>query len=279
MVGPNVQQMGWGLRCFTVHFELINAMDKLKPIFLSNLEEFQQLENTYLNVRRREGRVLEDGALRLLPDVSLPNIYAKEWRWRKQSFLRFKNYLLEQKKGASRILDLGCGNGWMSNRLAENLHWDVVGVDVNQFELDQGARLFARENLQFYYAHLPGLSPEALGSLGRFDVIVLAASVQYFSNLGELVSKLKFMLHQDGEIHMIDSNFYKDDSAVLAAKQRTVDYYTNIGVPEMAAYYHHHLLPAAKRLGAENLNAGLWAKLQQKLGHIAPFPWLRLRHS
>ncbi len=254
-------------------------MNKLKPVFLTNPDKFQKQENAYLDVRQREGRVLDDEALRGLPDVSLSNIHAKEWQWRKQSFSRFKNYLLEQQNGAARILDVGCGNGWMSNRLAENPHWDVAGIDVNQYELEQAARLFGRENLQFYYADLPSLSAQALDALGQFDVIVLAASVQYFPNLAELVSNLKRFLHRGGEIHFVDSHFYRDQAAAAAARQRTVDYYTTMGVPEMAAYYHHHLFPEAKYLGAENLNGGLWTKLQQKAGHIAPFPWLRLRHS
>lgn len=178
-----------------------------------------------------------------------------------------------------RILDLGCGNGWMSNRLAEIPTWEVVGIDVNQVELIQAARLFGRENLQFFYAHLPDLGLSAPDAIGQFDCIVLAASLQYFPDLEALVSYLKLLLCQGGEIHVIDTHFYHDEVAAAAAKQRTVDYYSNLGVPEMAFFYHHHLWDTMQRLGAENLNGGIWQKWQQKAGIIGPFPWLRLRFS
>ncbi len=254
-------------------------MDRQKPYFLSNPEKFQEQESTYLKVRRLEGRVLGDAAVAALPDVSSDSPYAKEWRWRRRSFQRLKNYMQARKKGPARILDVGCGNGWMSNRLAEITRWQVSSLDINQEELAQAARLFGRENLQFYYADLPGLSLPALDALGQFDFIVLAASVQYFQDLAELVSYLRFFLHTDGEIHIIDSHFYRDAAAAAAAKQRTLGYYTNIGAPEMAAHYHHHLWHDARRLGAADLNAGLWAKLQQKAGYLAPFPWVRLRRN
>jgi len=172
-----------------------------------------------------------------------------------------------------RILDLGCGNGWMANKLAENSNWDVWAVDLNQVELEQGARLFGRENLRFAYADvLMGELPEK-----NFDVIVLAASVQYFQNLETLVVALRKLLNFNGAIHILDSPFYKKEVLRAAARQRTLGYYTQLGVPEMAEFYHHHLWSEAEKLGAENLNDTMIIKILQKMKWLAPFPWLRFR--
>lgn len=173
----------------------------------------------------------------------------------------------------TKILDLGCGNGWLANRLAENPKWKVYAVDLNQEELEQGARLFGRENLEFAYADvLQGELPE-----NKFDVIVLAAAVQYFPDLDTLLTTLRKLLKANGEIHVFDSPFYKNEAEKTAARERTLAYYSDIGFPEMARFYHHHLWPEAQRLGAENLNDTWHVKLLQKTKQLAPFPWLRFQ--
>ncbi|MFN0034708.1 MAG: class I SAM-dependent methyltransferase [Saprospiraceae bacterium] len=258
-------------------------MDNAHVRYLSSPALFQEKENRYLEVRRREGRVLPDEVVKNLPNLPASNPYAREWKWRERSLKRLQNQLPESlipKKSGSgssalKVLDLGCGNGWMANRLAENPDWDVWAVDLNQEELEQGARLFGRENLQFAYADvLQGVLPE-----NYFDIIALAASVQYFPDLGELLAALRNLLNAKGEIHLLDSPFYKNEPERAAARRRTLEYYTKLGVPEMADFYHHHLWPEAENLGAENLNGGLKARFLQKAKWLAPFPWLRFRNQ
>ena len=62
----------------------------------------------------------------------------------------------------------------------------------------------------------------------------------------------------------------------MAAQQRSQDYYSQLGVPEMAAFYHHHLWEDVKKAGGVNLNNRLGIKILQKVGWLAPFPWVRL---
>ena len=243
-------------------------MEHTQVDFISSPALFQKKEGLYLEVRRKEGRVLSDEVLKKLPEMSPSNPYAGEWKLRARSLNRLKNQL--PKDLPLQILDLGCGNGWMANRLAENPLWKVWAVDLNQEELAQGARLFGRENLRFVYADvLEGVLPE-----NHFDRIVLAASIQYFPTLQVLLPILRKLLTATGEIHFLDAPFYKNESAKLAAQQRTMAYYTKIGVPEMATYYHHNLLETAENLGAKNLNNTLKIKFLQKLKWLAPFPWL-----
>ncbi|GAB4490617.1 MAG: hypothetical protein OHK0019_09740 [Saprospiraceae bacterium] len=257
--------------------------------FLSDPALFREKEKIYLEVRRREGRVFPDEVVRELPFISKSNAYAKEWVWRRRTFERFQKQLSESfqlsESSALRVLDLGCGNGWLANRLAENPDWDVWAVDVNEEELAQGARLFGRENLRFVYADLPalvsrndipGASP-GISFRDTFDIVVLAASVQYFPDLEQLIFSLKKCLKPGGEIHILDSPFYKNEEARAAARQRTLEYYTKLGVPEMAAFYHHHLWADVERLGGTDLNNRLEIKFLQKIKWLAPFPWVRVK--
>lgn len=261
--------------------------DNSKIHFLSDPASLRDKERLYLEVRRREGRLLPDEIVRNLPFVSRASPYAREWRWRKRSFARFLSFcknLPTLRGGPSgmtkKILDLGCGNGWMANRLAENPDWEIWAMDINEDELAQGARLFGRENLRFVYADFPPINRWAEGKImpdfQKFDIIILAASVQYFPDLKELVFSLKKQLKPDGKIHILDSPFYKNELEQKAARQRTLAYYTKIGVPEMAAFYNHHLWSDVEKLGGENMNDRLSVRFLQKIKWLAPFPWVKL---
>jgi SAM-dependent methyltransferase len=256
--------------------------------YFSDPAPHRDKERLYTEVRRREGRLQPDEAVRRLPYATGP--LAGEWRRRRRSFERFLVYCRKKKSlnndAPLRILDLGCGNGWMANRLAEDPGREVWAVDVNEEELAQGARLFGRDNLHFGYADLvprnavPESMPgTAFRDTGSFDLIVLAAAVQYFPDLTDAINTLKTCLNPGGEIHILDSPFYPDEAAREAARQRTLEYYTAAGVPGMAAFYHHHLWADAEQAGGEDLNKRLFIKILQKTGWIAPFPWVRFRRD
>ena len=239
--------------------------------YRSNPADYHRKEQLYMDVRRREGRVPTDEGLLELPHVKTPPALAKEWRWRKRSLERLDTYLKKQYgQPPIRLLDLGCGNGWMSNQLALQPEREIWAVDLNEAELLQGSRVFQKENLHFVYADvLEGVLPER-----HFDVIVLAASVQYFSDLKQLVEVLRTLLKPQGSIHIVDSHFYADLKSAREAQQRTSAYYQQAGVPEMASFYHHHLWEDAKALGAKNLNQRADVYLLQRCGYYGPFPWL-----
>lgn len=240
--------------------------------FLSDPDPFREKEQAYLAVRQKEGRVLSDEAVRQLPFVSPVPALAKEWAWRRRSFQRVERYLQYRfGQHSIRVLDLGCGNGWMANGLAVQPNWEIWGVDVNQTELEQGDRLFSRENLRFVFADvLSDVLPAH-----TFDVVVLAAAAQYFPQLPTLVTALKRTLRLGGELHFLDTPFYEDWAACKAAKARTALYYDKMGTPEMADFYHHHSWPTVVQLGGQQVwRTSSW--LLKKMGYLAPFPWIRI---
>lgn len=265
-------------------------MQRASVYYLSDPAEFQEKERLYHKTRRLEGRILPDEEVKMLPKCAESSPYVQEWHWRKRTCQRFLDYVkgyfkrIGPKPGTAKfkILDLGCGNGWMSNHLAEQTEALVWAVDLNQEELEQAARLFARKNLHFAYAdvdvlpQIPNLYPE-LSFPETFDLIVLAASVQYFPDLSELLATLRKLLSPHGEIHFLDSHFYPGSAESIAAKHRTLAYYQQLGVPEMARYYHHHIWKELKELGAKNLHNTLKTKLLQGIKYLAPFPWVRLK--
>lgn len=240
----------------------------------------------YMEVRRREGRILTDAVVSQLPSFHGDGLFSSEWNWRTKTLERFLKYLSSKHATSTsvQILDLGCGNGWMSNRMAEQANFEVWGLDLNLEELTQGARLFGRKNLHFIYADLLSQpegtrmddSETSFNSI-RFDHIILAASIQYFPDFKVLIQKLQNLLNKKGEIHILDAPIYKNLEEKALAQERTLAYYTRLGLPRMAQYYHHHILPEARELGGKDLNDNLKIKVLQKMKWLAPFPWLRFK--
>jgi SAM-dependent methyltransferase len=190
-------------------------------------------EDVYLEVRMAEGRLYDDSVVSRLPEIGKTHPLAAEWSIRQRSLKRFMKYLHARNPG--RILEIGCGNGWMSRHFADALpRTRVVAVDANEMEIEQARRLFFRPNLQFERRRF---IPEDLGE--KFDLIVLASSLQYFRDGASLIRRLFECLLPDGEIHVMDTPFYRWED-IDRAKKRTVDYFTNLGFPEMIPYYHHH---------------------------------------
>ena len=230
----------------------------------------------YLRVREKEGCLYSDDVVVGLPDISSDHPLAKEWRTRADSFTRLVRYLAKLSRPLN-ILELGCGNGWLSGKLSQIPGAQVWGIDVMSRELTQAARLFASPRLSFLAAdifHAPFLDR-------TFDVIVLASVIQYFPDLPALITTLQTFLKSRGEIHLLDSPIYQP-AELPSARERSRAYYTALGFSEMAGHYFHHpitaLVPYSPRWYYRPENFRIW--LAHRFGKaVSPFPWIVLRVS
>ena len=228
-------------------------------------------ENIYLQVRKREKRIYSDDELNLLPYAYKNNPHKNEWELRAKSFLRFKNYL-SLKTSKLNILDLGCGNGWFTGQLSKEFHHNYFCVDVNIIELEQAARVFDNGQINFIYSDIISTSLPT----NIFDIVIINSALQYFQNISVLMKELFFISKPYGEIHIIDSPFYKQQY-LPQAKNRTLKYYQSLGFPEMAKNYFHHTIDELKYLRHSYFyNPGA---IKNKLSSIffekdSPFPWI-----
>lgn len=207
-------------------------------IVLSPIEKYKEKEELYIAVRDAEERVVSDDLLRTLPDPPTSYKHYKEWLVRSESFERLTSYL-KKKFGARKlnILDIGCGNGWAAYKLYLAGH-SVTGIDLNTTELEQAERVFGNgDRLKWVFADI--LDINSLGS--NYDVILFNASCQYFPDITALTEKIKPLLSSKGEIHLLDSFFYKENQ-IQDAKNRTLAYYSKLGFQQMAEYYYHHAI-------------------------------------
>jgi len=242
--------------------------------FLSEPAGYSTKESVYLRVRIAEGRIFSDAEVRQLPEVGPDHPHKKEWLIRDASLRKLQNSLI--KRIPHDILDIGCGNGWMTHRLSEVTNSRVTGIDLNQYELEQATRTFGeKENLCFVYGDvMNNIFPPA-----SFNTIILAASIQYFSNLEKLVSELLKFLKPAGEIHIIDSPVYTE-SETEQAKKRSLEYYRRLGFPEMSDYYFHHHWKELQLVDYLVLNRTLKDIIALKIfrDKALLFPWIVIRN-
>ena len=229
----------------------------------------------YLRVREREGRLYSDEVVARLPAVPSAHPLWAEWKTRAASAARLTEYLARLPKPLT-ILDLGCGNGWLSNQVALVVGCRVTGVDFNHHELSQAARVFPENRrLAFVQADIF----QAPFGERRFEVALIASAAQYFSDLPALIRQLFALLVERGEIHLLDSPFYAP-AEVANARQRSQTYYTALGLPQMAAHYQHHgweTLSEFKPVMLYDPHSALNLWRRRLRLPVSPFPWIRLR--
>src|SRR5690242_8201089 len=108
-------------------------------------------EKSYIALRQKERRVYSDRELLQLPDIDESHPHYQEWMARKESSSRLMRYL-SRHDGLKKILEIGCGNGWLSAQLAALKNKEVTGMDINVTELAQAERVFGKmENLRFIH--------------------------------------------------------------------------------------------------------------------------------
>jgi SAM-dependent methyltransferase len=221
----------------SAHLAWLEDVPRVNGVYLASPPS--PFEERYGAVRAKEHRILTDEQVRRLPKADgLWN--ADEWHIRERSAVRLVQELNRQGTG-SRILEVGCGNGWLSAYLQHAGH-SVLGTDAFTMELEQAARVFpngpvfARADL--FASPLP---------VAAFDVVVFAASIQYFSDVRATLRRALDLLRPNGSIHVLDTILYRDSAEASAAQERSRAYYASIGFPEMVVDYHAH--PLAVFLG------------------------------
>jgi SAM-dependent methyltransferase len=198
-------------------------------------------EDLYIALRKKEVRIYTDEELAQLPAISHLHIHYDEWKTRKRSAEKLLQYL-QRKAKPLRILEAGCGNGWLSARLSAIRNTSVTGSDINGTELSQAKKVFSgKSNLDFVQEDIRN----PFFDTRKYDIIIFAASVQYFASFEKLIQRALSLLEPGGEIHILDTFLYRPDE-LQQAKKRTEVYFDLVGFPEMTEYYFHHSIDSLK---------------------------------
>ena len=207
-----------------------------KPLeILTPTEPWAKFAGEYFALRQKEWRLPDDDLLAKLPYAPSDHPHASAWKMRKQGMEKLLGVIKRYVKPNAPVLDIGCGNGWMSSRIAE-AGFQVTAIDVNLAELEQANRVFSRPGMRFAFADLFVWQPDE-----AFQAAVLSSAIQYFEEPRKLLAHLFAVNPQLKTVIISDSPFYSAAEKTAAA-QRSRQYYSEMGYPEMAAIYHHHSL-------------------------------------
>lgn len=224
--------------------------------------------DNYTRLRNQEGRLYTDAEVLQLPIIDTNHVHYKEWQTRKESAERLLRYLQKKKRPLS-ILEVGCGNGWLSAMLSVIPQSVVTGSDINTTELQQAERVFYdKKNIVFVQQDIRA----GFFDNKQFDVILFAASIQYFSSFAAIVGRAQALLNKEGEIHITDSFFYRQDELEQAIG-RTKKYYRSQGFAAMSDFYFHHSTDLLKQFHCKFLfNPKSFSN--RLFSKTSVFPWI-----
>lgn len=173
---------------------------------------FEQFIHDYESIRRAEGRISTDAAYyRALPYFDLSGRMSADWRIRAISLDAFFAQVfrpLERPDTHLTVLDLGAGNGWLSNRLAARGH-QLFAVDLMTNDFDGlGCHRYFEHSFTPAQAEFERL-PFADGSA---DLVIFNASLHYAVDLGVTLAEALRVLKPQGRLVVLDSPVYYDAS-------------------------------------------------------------------
>lgn len=250
------------------HLRIING-----TLFHTDSLSQNEFERLYISLRKKEGRYFTENEIAKLPKVTHSHPLFKEWKIRKKNC----NHLLDYIKKEGRIcniLEVGCGNGWLTAQLSSVTKGSATGIDINRAELKKAKKVFQkRQGLNFVYGDIhSGILADQ-----KFDIIVFAASVQYFKSFKEIINTALQHLTLQGEIHILDTPFYAIEE-IFPARQRTKKYFSELGFPQMSKYYFHHRLYDLKPNNYQILyNPHSW--ISKLMSRKNPFYWIVIRNN
>ena len=164
----------------------------------------------YESVRRSEGRgSSSEKYYRALPFKDLSGHHKADWRIRARSFNVLVNRVLtkiqDPLERALKVLDLGAGNSWLSNRLAAQGD-RVFAIDLLINDLDGLGAWKYYENpftsVQAEFNHLP--------IMDRFaDVVIFNASFHYSEDFAQTLEEALRVLSPKGRVVIMDSPVYR----------------------------------------------------------------------
>ena len=170
--------------------------------------QVQPFLEQYRHVRERDGfRSADPEYYRRLPDVTAQHPQANTWRVRQETFRRLARAIRDRGR-RQRVLDLGAGNGWLSNRLAEAGH-HCVAVDWLDDEQDGlGAHRHYKTSFACVQADFNALPFVP----GQFDLVIFNGSLHYAMDPIATLTRARQMLAPEGALLVMDSPTFRSDT-------------------------------------------------------------------
>ncbi len=170
---------------------------------------------------------------RNLPYVDSPNSHSRIWKQRAKNWKTFKKKVLRmmevRRKRELNILDLGTGNGWAANRMADRGHtvW-AVDINVDPHEGLAAHRFYDNDfqSIRASFSQLPFQDR-------KFDLALFNGALHYADSLDEVLGEALRVLRSGGEIAIMDTPVYEEETTgeqMIVEKRQYLAEFSNNGV-------------------------------------------------
>jgi len=193
--------------------------------------QIERFTKEYLHVRHAEGRGSESPEYYWsLPFAELDGQLGWQWRMRAQTFRFFERKILEPLERSSdrklNILDLGCGSGWLSYRMALRGH-SPAAVDLLDDELDGlGAARHYESKLGQMFPVFQAQFDDLPFADSQFDLVVFNASFHYAADYRATLREVRRCLSWGGQVVILDTPVYatwQDGERMVEERKRSFE--------------------------------------------------------
>ena len=235
-------------------------------------QELTYFQEIYLKARRLEGKLYHDDVVRKMPNLNRDHPYYEECRARKDS-LDEMNACLTAYEPPIRILEVGCGNGWMANALTQNHNIQMVSLELHEMDAQQDERVYGNKaNLRYRSLNSFLDNPDA----EPFDIILFSGSFQYFGDAAVTLSQWMQYLKPTGEIHIKDTLVHDSATKAQELTKNKGQYFRSIGVEPMANYFTNYSWDDFKGFNYVNHRRSWIVQVRKTLTRQTSlnFPWI-----
>src|SRR3989338_5613355 len=116
------------------------------------------------------------------------------------------NLIASKIKRSDNLLDVGCGEGYLCNCLAQKLQKPVVGLDISSKGFNK-AHTFCKKFKTCNLIECRQGKAEHLGKIARkkkFDVITFVHSFHHIGNVRQTFIQAKQVLRKEGKIIIVE---------------------------------------------------------------------------
>ncbi|MBI5114993.1 class I SAM-dependent methyltransferase [Candidatus Poribacteria bacterium] len=114
----------------------------------------------------------------------------------KHRLMKYHEFFCKNVGTEDTVLDIGCGNGFLTSDVAKCTSGRVVGIDMNRGNIDFAKKHYHADNIEYIYGDVnTDIKP------GHFDIVILSNVLEHLSNrvgflrqVREKVSPSEFLL-------------------------------------------------------------------------------------
>ena len=196
------------------------------------------LAHSYASVWQRDGwGATNQSYLLNLPYADVSGRRASEWRVKARSLDALERLFARHR--LRRVVDLGCGVGWLSYRLAQR-GYEVYAVDVVLDDvLGLGAAgVYVRSGV--FFERIFGELERPPVAASSVDAVVCNASLHYAKDLRATLAEVKRLLRPGGLFVTMNSPVYNDSESAERALTDFRERLRELGATEDVVSNYHH---------------------------------------